>query len=198
MDARRGPGALLADWSGQDVLVVAAPGMGYTKEANNMPGATAEVFLRNIIYDTVWLQPEVEAVFVNLGSNDYNTTTAPDDLLRQKAASFLATTRAMFPKAEIYVLRPFAGVRVNVLQGVVTASGDRRIHWVDTTGWLNLATGADTSDGLHPNASGAQKYAARLMTVLDQTLVLPGDVDNDGQVTLSDAAIVAGIAAGTR
>jgi lysophospholipase L1-like esterase len=82
---------------------------------------------------------------------------------RQGLTIYLSLIRAAYPAAHILALRPFNGAHADDIRAVVeqrVAAGDPRLHFVDTTGWLDATI--DTTDGVHPNAMGHRKSAGRL------------------------------------
>lgn len=108
-------------------------------------------------------------VVINLGQND-QCGSEPADVMTASYARFLRHLRAIYPKANFVALRPFSGVyAASIRQAVaaVRASGNTRVQFVDTTGWL---APADFRDGIHPNTLGNQKVAAHLAPLLKPLL----------------------------
>lgn len=106
-------------------------------------------------------------VVINLGTND-NANKIPDSLFREKYVELLAGIRARFPCAEILAMRTFLGLKEIPTQAAVNAriiAGDRRVHYVNTTGWLTRGS-ADYNDGAHPSVSGQIKAGKQLALVL--------------------------------
>ncbi len=106
-----------------------------------------------------------KVVVINLGTND-NNKKVPDSLLMKGYSIFLKTIRDKFPKAEIFVMRTFLGVKAAPTLAVVNArinAGDKKLHYIDTNGWV---TKADYTDGLHPSVSGNIKIAGLLQPIL--------------------------------
>ncbi len=120
----------------------------------------------NWIYEGVprdsW-QPDM--VVVNQGTNDWQAA-ASSDVFRPAYAKFLATIRAGYPNAKITALRPFGGGHAGDIQAEVEArntAGDKRVYYVDTTGWLG---NGDFTDGTHPNQQGSQKATSALTAAI--------------------------------
>jgi lysophospholipase L1-like esterase len=114
-------------------------------------------------------QPDM--VVVNQGTNDWQAA-ASSDVFRPAYAKFLATIRAGYPNAKITALRPFGGGHAGDIQAEVQArqaAGDKRVYYVDTTGWLG---NGDYTDGTHPNQQGSQKAASALAAAI-RTIGLP-------------------------
>jgi lysophospholipase L1-like esterase len=112
-------------------------------------------------------QPDL--VVVNQGTNDGGR---PSDVFRPAYARYLEVIRAAYPRAWIAAMRPFGGYHADDVLSEVTArnsAGDRRVFYVDTTGWLDKA---DYTDGVHPNVQGSAKAADRLAEVLRKRLRL--------------------------
>jgi len=104
-------------------------------------------------------------VVINLGTND-NNKKVPDSVLVKVYTNFLQKVRSKFPKAEIFAMRTFLGVKsAPTLAAVNTriADGDKKIHYIDTDGW---ETKADYNDGLHPSINGGIKIASLLKPIL--------------------------------
>jgi lysophospholipase L1-like esterase len=104
-------------------------------------------------------------IVINLGTND-NNKQVPDAQFQTAYISFLANVRNKFPGAEIFVLRTFIGVKTAPTVAAVNAriaTGDNKLHYVDTNGWL---TTADYTDGLHPSVSGNIKAANLIKPIL--------------------------------
>lgn len=107
---------------------------------------------------------------INLGQND-QCGNEPADVMTASYARFLRHLRAIYPKTQLVALRPFGGPYAASIRQAVTAvraSGDARVQYVDTTGWL---APADFRDGIHPNTLGNQKVAARLAPLLKPLLL---------------------------
>ncbi|TDO56130.1 pectinesterase [Kribbella sp. VKM Ac-2571] len=100
------------------------------------------------------------AVVVNFGTNDAASTSAE---FTPAYLAYLRKIRAVDPQALIVALRPFNGTHADDIRAAVAATNDRRIVYVDTTGWL----GPDDFNGsTHPNVQGHQVAATKLTAVL--------------------------------
>jgi hypothetical protein len=127
-------------------------------------------------------------VFVNLGTNDANTTacksgnsnpcvTIPTDTFTSVYTKFLRNIRAKYPLAEIFALRTFGGHLISATQAAVTAinaAGDLKVHYVNTAGWLVASD--YNSDGIHPSDAGHKKATDQLVPILRPYLAVPAAV----------------------
>jgi lysophospholipase L1-like esterase len=108
-----------------------------------------------------------QMVVVNLGTNDMKDGKRPTDAeFAVSVATFLRRIREKLPKAELIAMRPFGGFQSGGVRQAVdelTKAGDERVHYVDTTGWLEKS---DFSDGIHPTIDGHAKAAKRLAEAL--------------------------------
>ena len=103
------------------------------------------------------------AVVINLGQNDSSDT---DALFQSTYTTFLANVRTKYPNAEIFVMRTFSGRKATPTLAAVNAritAGDSKVHYIDTTNWLNSG---DFGDGVHPTVSGHIKAANLLKPIL--------------------------------
>ncbi|HTE21320.1 MAG TPA: GDSL-type esterase/lipase family protein [Armatimonadota bacterium] len=117
------------------------------------------------------------AVIVNQGTNDGRTAR---EVFRPAYARYLQVIREAYPKARIFAVRPFIGSHAEDIQAEVAArqaGGDRKVVYVDTTGWL---TREDYTDGVHPNPQGGAKAADRMAEVLRTHLRLRSTRGDDG------------------
>lgn len=120
-------------------------------------------------------------VVVNLGSNDNFTAVpsrVPPATFQETYTNFLKNIRAKYPNANIFALRTFNGFYQTETQAAVNArlaAGDARVHYVDTTGWIDSS---DLPDTLHPDDGGHVKITNRLLPILLPYL---------GKVTLNDS-----------
>ncbi|TWD75180.1 pectinesterase [Kribbella amoyensis] len=102
------------------------------------------------------------AVVVNFGTND---APYPSEEFAPKYLAYLRQVRAANPKALILALRPFTGTHAADIKASVEQARDRRIVYVDTTGWL--APG-DYNGGSHPSVQGHQVASGKLIKVLEK------------------------------
>jgi lysophospholipase L1-like esterase len=107
-------------------------------------------------------QPDV--VVINHGTNDGG---ASSEKFRPAYARYLELIRKAYPNARILALRPFAGTHADDIKAEVTTrntSGDGRVSFVDTRGWL---APADFTDRVHPNAGAGPKVADKLAPLIE-------------------------------
>ena len=110
-------------------------------------------------------------VVINLGQND-QCGAEPDDTFTTSYVSFVQKIRAKLPTTEIVALRPFGGPYEKAIRKAVDSltPQDTRLHFIDTTGWLEKT---DFVDGVHPTEPGHEKVAARLAPLLKPLLTAP-------------------------
>ncbi len=104
-------------------------------------------------------------VVINLGQND-QCGSESSETMTASYVGFMQKIRAKFPQAQIAALRTFGGpYEASIRQAVatLTSTGDRKVHYIDTTGWLEKD---DFKDGIHPNDAGNVKAARRLAPLL--------------------------------
>ncbi len=90
---------------------------------------------------------------------------------QQGYVTILERVRRAYPNAHIFALQTFRNRYVPETRNAVaarTTAGDSKVHFVDTTGWINSTT--DLVDSVHPSPAGHAKIAQRLAPVLDQYL----------------------------
>jgi lysophospholipase L1-like esterase len=186
---------------GADHTQIAFPGItlsqGYHYNWNKYPGMETLYFklqqADRCVDETCAANPlwdfskyAAKIVVVNIGTNDSNNSV-PSATFQSRYTTFLQDIRAKYPNAEIFALRTFGGYYQTETQAAVTArvnAGDGRVHYVDTTGWLQSP--GDFSDGLHPNAGGHIKVTNKLMPIL---LPYIGNVTrNDDKFSYDNAA----------
>ncbi len=108
-------------------------------------------------------------IVINLGQND-QCGAEPEAIMTASYVGFVQKLRAKFPQTQIAALRPFGGPFEAAIRKAVetlTAAGDRRVYYIDTTGWLDKA---DFVDGIHPTQPGHAKAARRLIPLLKPLL----------------------------
>jgi lysophospholipase L1-like esterase len=113
---------------------------------------------------------QATAVVINLGTNDIGHGVSTVQF-QQNYIVMLERVRQAYPAAHIFAMGVFRNRYVPETRNAVTArntAGDSRVHFVDTTGWIDAVT--DTSDNVHPTDAGHAKIAQRLTPVLDQFL----------------------------
>ncbi|WP_033319745.1 GDSL-type esterase/lipase family protein [Streptomyces yerevanensis] len=114
---------------------------------------------------------EASAVVINLGTNDigHGVTGAA---FQSAYTTFLRDIRAKYPNAALFAVQTLKKRYVTETRAAVSArnnSGDAKVHYVDTTGWLS--DGADYEDGNgHPSEAGHSKFASRLAPAISSRL----------------------------
>lgn len=112
---------------------------------------------------------QANIVVINLGTNDQKYGVS-DSTFQANYITFLQKVRAKYPHAIILVLRGFKGLKAApTLAAVraVNATGDRNVHYIDTTGWLVTS---DFNDSAHPSNKGHIKVAQRLAPIISSFL----------------------------
>lgn len=102
-----------------------------------------------------------QVVVVNQGTNDQ---MYPSAQFRPAYRNYIAAIRKAYPDATILCMRPFGGFHEKDTRAAVQALADRKIVYVDTTGWLS---NSDYTDGIHPNAEGHLKAAEKLVAFIE-------------------------------
>jgi lysophospholipase L1-like esterase len=106
---------------------------------------------------------QADVVVINHGTNDGGS---PSKTFRPAYARYLEMIRKAYPQARILALRPFAGTHGDDIAAEVAArvkSGDAKVTFVDTTGWL---TPDDFTDRVHPNVGAGPKVAEKLAPLI--------------------------------
>lgn len=109
-----------------------------------------------------------KAIVLNLGTNDSDYEDS-DSTFQAVYEYLLGSIRTKFPQAEIFVLRTFLGIRAQPTAAAVAAriaAGDKKVHYVNTEGWITQSTSDYLTDNLHPSESGHLKIAGLLQAVL--------------------------------
>ncbi|MCX7919417.1 MAG: GDSL-type esterase/lipase family protein [bacterium] len=171
-DALATYGFQAAEASGAEVWLTAQSGIGIirnykaTAEVGTMPLRYRNLELYNdaVKVDFTKWQPHI--ITINLGTND-NSVSADTATLETRFFEFLTELRTLHPSSWILVLRPFHGYYAESEKKVVEQrkqAGDKKIAFIDTTGWLDRKT--DYTDGTHPNPIGHRKAAEKLIPIL--------------------------------
>ena len=150
---------LVGEAFGADTNQVGFGKQGILQPGHGNVGTAAESFGWNLAgFPATGFDPG--AVVVNFGTNDAAYDSAQ---FTPAYAAYLSKIRAAYPRALIVALRPFNGTHADDIKAAVAAANDRKIVYVDTTGWL----GPDDFNGsTHPNIQGHQVAAAKLTAVL--------------------------------
>ncbi|MBP9711906.1 MAG: peptidoglycan-binding protein [Candidatus Pacebacteria bacterium] len=142
------------------------------------------------------------AVFLNMGTNDYlNTTSAPN--MRTKVTSWLTDIRTTVGASPaVFVISPFRFGNVDTATYKTALLGgisDYQALYPDDTRVYTLDLGSDGYDttqahgGLHPDATGSQLLAADLATLSEDYIIVPvstassvsGGTPNDSGTTIT-------------
>ncbi|MFI0774434.1 GDSL-type esterase/lipase family protein [Streptomyces sp. NPDC021212] len=109
---------------------------------------------------------QANAVVINLGTNDVGRGVSSAQF-QASYTSLLRKVRTAYPNAWIFALRTFSGRFGTETKAAVTASGDARASYIDTTGWL---AAGDLSDSVHPNDQGHRTITDRLAPLISAKL----------------------------
>lgn len=129
-------------------------------------------------------------VVINLGTNDAFVGVRAD-IFQSRYITFLQNIRVKYPNAEIFALRTFGNHYVTETQAAVNArvsAGDTKVHFIDTSGWLDAATDFGPTDAVHPIDSGHVKVTNRLLPILQPYMVGGTTTANDTQFNYDSAA----------
>lgn len=131
-------------------------------------------------------------VVVNLGTNDgLLGSPTPAATFQSRYITFLKNIRAKRPEADIFVLRTFGNHYVAQTQAAVNSrvsAGDTKVHFIDTSGWLDASTDFGPSDSVHPIDSGHVKITNRLLPILQPYMAGATTTVNDTQFSFNNAA----------
>jgi lysophospholipase L1-like esterase len=111
---------------------------------------------------------DADVVVINQLTNDV-IAGEQEAAIRDAYARYLRIVRERYPEAVIIALEPFGyqgAVTLyasKAIQDAVAQTGDPRVTYVSTRGWLGPA---DFTDGLHPSESGHQIATARLVEAI--------------------------------
>lgn len=116
---------------------------------------------------------QASAVVINLGTNDigHGVTAAA---FQSSYTDFLRAIRARYPSAVLFVMETFKMRYLAETQAAVRTlnnSGDSRVRFVNTEGWLIVGTDYADGDG-HPNDAGHVKIANRLAPIIGPAIGL--------------------------
>ncbi|GAB2904943.1 SGNH/GDSL hydrolase family protein [Streptomyces mayteni] len=106
-----------------------------------------------------------DAVVINLGTNDVGHGVSGAQF-QTAYTNLLRTVRQKYPNAWIFAVGTFRGrypTETRAAVSTVTAGGDGRVSFVDTTGWLSSS---DLSDSVHPNDQGHRTITGRLAPII--------------------------------
>lgn len=106
-----------------------------------------------------------DVVVLLQGSNDSKVT---DEQFAPEYLKFLGQARAAAPHAWIFAMEPLIGRHAGVIRADVAATGDPRIVFVPTAGWLDRKSLADYTDTVHPTVAGHLKVAQKLIPIVHE------------------------------
>ncbi len=116
-----------------------------------------------------------DTIIVALGTNDPGVTTTDLEILGSSLTLYLGRLRRDHAAAAIYVMGILPGVIADeagraAKQPILRAAARvRQAPFWETDGWINGTAhgeGADTIDGLHPDAAGHEKIIAHVLALL--------------------------------
>ena len=111
---------------------------------------------------------QATAVVINLGTNDIGHGVSTQQFYENYIV-MLERVRQAYPNAEIFAMGVFRNRYVTETRNAVTVrnnAGDAKVHFVDTSGWVDPAT--DTHDNVHPTDAGPRKIANLLTPIIDR------------------------------
>ncbi|MGD0781381.1 MAG: GDSL-type esterase/lipase family protein [Candidatus Aminicenantales bacterium] len=111
--------------------------------------------------------PRPDVVVINMGTNDAG---APYDVFLPLYRQYLRVVRGAYPGARILCLRPFNGAQEAAIRSAAEQSGDERIQYVDTTGWIQPEKHYSAAGGVHPNLEGNAAAGEKLAAILGEIL----------------------------
>ncbi|MBQ8731792.1 MAG: hypothetical protein IJY82_03080 [Oscillospiraceae bacterium] len=142
-------------------------------------------------WDFAIYQPE--AIMINIGTNDFGRGVKSEDF-EKTYVDFLQKLRRKNPNAVIYAVSPFGGMLdgetfvhfmeepISKAVAQVNAAGDRKVVYIDTSGWLtqeNVKTyiANESPHFLHPSVTGISylggKVAAAVQTANKELEKIP-------------------------
>lgn len=155
-------------WAYQSALAVGAEPrtvgfgrLGLSIQANG--GVPPAVYSFPFIYSGVPITPlpRPDGVVVNMGTNDAGV---PGEVFGPLYKYYIQVIRKNYPGTWILCMRPFNGAHGDDIRSVVTALGDEKIHFVDTSGWIDPAK--HTTDTVHLNLEGNKVAGEKLAEIL--------------------------------
>ena len=170
-------GYLCAERLGYNHTHIARPGITLSSGSKIQTRSMPELYRYTRVsdsYSIMWnlnsYTPDI--IVINLGTNDAGTgvmdpVPTPDEF-KDSYVSFLNDLRGLYPDAEIFALRCFNGVYADATSAAVAATNDSKIHYVDTTDWIDEGTGY--ADAVHPNNTGHQQAAERLYEEISKVI----------------------------
>ena len=186
-----------AEALGADHTQIAFSGVALTSGFGCLPDKTGQDVqsfrLKNFNHlddKTPWnssYQPAM--VVINLGQND-QCGSEPNETLTASYLSFLRALRAKLPRTQIVALRPFGGPYADAIRKAVEtfgANGDKKVGFVDTSGWLEKD---DYLDGVHPTLPSNVKVARLLAPILKTMLPSAPTATRTAMKTAAGTAIV--------
>lgn len=173
---------LVGETLGADRTAISYPGItlvdGYSYGGSGVPCHGMNLYWTKTVTVSVCPDKTVSAsdwdftryaadlVVINLGTNDKNLSV-PSDTFKTDYALFIKLVRSKFPNAHIFGMRTYGGyyeAETRAAVDAVVAAGDKKVHYINTTGWLGSSDFA--SDGAHPTDAGHVKAAGKLAPIL--------------------------------
>jgi lysophospholipase L1-like esterase len=161
-DGRRSWAYQSALLAGAEPRTVGFGRLGLTIQANG--GVPPAIYSFPFVYNEapLDLSRKPDAVVINMGTNDWNP--AVQEAFGPLYLAYTRLIRHTYPAAWILCLRPFNGSHAEVIQKVIESSGDAKVKYVDTTGWIDVEK--HTTDGVHLNLEGNQAAAEKMAEIL--------------------------------
>lgn len=163
-DATLGWALLLADTLGAEIGVVGFQSQGWISPGAGFVPTFADAWdeLFNGTARPVATPQAPDFILINHATNDQTDPSAT-------ATSTLTAILATYPAStKVMLLRAFGGKWASQMQAVVTAIGNPRLSYIDTTGWW---TTSDSADSSHPNGlANLTQLAPRVAAAVRSTL----------------------------
>ena len=113
-----------------------------------------------------------DVIIINLGQNDSGADKIPTAAEFTAAyTEFVKNIRTYYPNAEIFMMRPYSGAFEGAVKSAaeqLNAKNDLKVHYVDTTGWIDRLN--DCPDTVHPNTEAHKRAADKLSEIIGQYL----------------------------